>query len=91
MTLQNIKSILLADKNYWGLGSGLQSDAFEDGFDAADPIGFLVFSKNVALHGYTYNTYWKKWQGLSIFDTITTEDLYLKFIEYKQSIKNSDE
>lgn len=65
-------------------GEVREKQSFISGFDAADPIGFMVFSKNVVLHGYTYNAYWKNWQGSSMGDTITTWQLYLKFIEYKQ-------
>ena len=57
------------------------------GFDEADPIGFMewVWGKSF----YFFDRTDDKWRNttMSAEHTFTTEQVYLKFLEYKQTLK----
>lgn len=65
-----------------------ETGSFILGFDEADPITFLEW---VVLNNYFCNDSNKEritWSIGAATENITTEDLYLKFLEYKQTLKH---
>ena len=97
MTLQEKKE-QLAHSNYpapkdirnviCGDLQALGRKAFISGFDEADPIGFMewVWGKSF----YFFDRTDDKWRNttMSAEHTFTTEQVYLKFLEYKQTLKH---
>jgi len=60
---------------------------FISGFEAADPIGFMewVWSNEC---NYTYSSTSRIWWHNVASESITTSEIYLKFLEYKQTLKH---
>ena len=89
MTLQDKKEQLAIEKNTFHPDSPAHEyfkRGFISGFDGADPIGF---------HDWAYiNAHGTSIVGEYIYVDITgsyrytTEELYLKFLEYKQTLKH---
>lgn len=87
MTLQEHKERVAQEKNTFHPDSPANEyfrRGFISGFDQADPIGFMEF---VVLNNYFCNDSDRQnimWSKTDNAEEITTEQLYLKFIEYKQ-------
>lgn len=57
--------------------------SFLSGFDQADPIGFMEWTKSTDCN-YTYLNNTHLWFHNVASESITTKELYILFIKYKQ-------